>query len=73
MSNIRKGQLTKSIVKANENRLTDNSDFDIYQELENVLQGVGLSAKDSGETLHFTEKIRLFLVRCALPQQQLLH
>ncbi|WP_253948178.1 hypothetical protein [Priestia megaterium] len=53
MSNITKDQLTKSIVKANENRLTDNSDFDIYQELENVLQGVGLSAKDSGGNITF--------------------
>ncbi|WP_243494538.1 MULTISPECIES: CoA transferase [Priestia] len=53
MSNITKGQLTKSIVKANENRLTDNSDFDIYQELENVLQGVDLSAKDSGGNITF--------------------
>lgn len=53
MSNITKDQLTKSIVKANENRLTDNRDFDIYQELENVLQGVGLSAKDSGGSITF--------------------
>ena len=53
VSNITKDQLTKSIIKANENRVTDNSSFDIYRELENVLQGVGLSAKDSGGNITF--------------------
>jgi crotonobetainyl-CoA:carnitine CoA-transferase CaiB-like acyl-CoA transferase len=53
VSNTTKDQLTKSIIKANENRVTDNSSFDIYRELENVLQEVGLSAKDSGGNITF--------------------
>lgn len=46
-------KLTDAIVKANENKLTNLDNFDIYEELNTVLKDVGLSMEDSGGKVTF--------------------
>ncbi|SIS04033.1 CoA-transferase family III [Peribacillus simplex] len=52
-TNTNEKNITESILKANKNRLAGLDNFDIYDELNQVLKDVGLSIEDSGGKVTF--------------------